>query len=125
MWKAHSKASGNIFLTRLMEKGLEKMTKKIDEQYENMKPVLFSKKNEFHLYGYTTVTEKEIWDYCVQKLWRNKDIESMRIYQIVNDILKVLPAAFMTFTQIEEQRETDWFSELNSDELQILLSPKK
>lgn len=92
--------------------------------YTNMLPALQSKKNEFHLYGYTTVTEEDIWIYCIRKLWRNKDVSTMRVYQITNDILQILPAAFMTYTQIEAQRNSDWFSDLNSDELQTLLNPQ-
>lgn len=91
----------------------------------DMLPALISKKNEFHFYGYTTVTEEDIWIYCVRKTWRRKDVNSMRVHEIANDILRILPAAFMTFTQIEEQRSSDWFSDLNSDELQILLNPTK
>ena len=41
----------------------------------------------------------------------------MRIHEIVNGILRFHPAEFMTYTQIEEQRGFDWFSDLNSDEL--------
>jgi len=92
--------------------------------YTNMLPVLQSKKNEFHLYGYDTVTEEDIWVYCIRKIWQKKDVSEMRVYEITNDILKILPAAFMTFTQIEEQRNSDWFSDINSDELNILLHPK-
>lgn len=90
-----------------------------------MLPALESKKIEFHLYGYTTVTEEDLWTYCVQKKWRKKNVGSMRTYEIANDILQLLPAAFMTFTQIEEQRDTNWFSDINSDELQALLAPPK
>lgn len=93
--------------------------------YTKMLPALQSKKNEFHFYGYTTVTEEDIWIYCVRKIWRKKDIDTMRLYEITNDILKILPAAYMTYTQIEEQRSSDWFSDLNSDELQTLLHPPK
>ena len=93
--------------------------------YTKMLPALQSKMNEFHLYGYTTVTVEDIWIYCLRKIWRKKDVNEMRSYQITNDILKILPAAFMTFTQIEEQRNSDWFSDLNSDDLKILLNPKK
>ena len=110
---------------RVSKKGLEKMGTEFGHIYTNMLPALQSEKNEFHLYGYTTVTEEDIWIYCVRKIWRKKDVSTMRVYEIMNDILKILPAAFMTFTQIEEQRSSDWFSELNSDELQILLHPKK
>ena len=90
-----------------------------------MLPAIESKKNEFHLYGYTTVTEEEIWTYCVRKKWRKKDIDSMKIHEIANGILQITPAEFMTFTQIEEQRGADWFSDFNSEELQLLLSPPK
>ena len=36
----------------------------------------------------------------------------MRMHEIANDILQITPAEFMTFTQIEEQRGSDWFSDL-------------
>lgn len=100
---------------------MEENSKKI---FINMLPAFESKRNEFHLYGYTTVTIEDIWNFCVQKIWRNKNIDEMAVHQIVNDILKISPAAFMTFTQIEAQRDADWFSDLNSDELQMLLGPQ-
>lgn len=93
--------------------------------FTKMMPALISKKNEFHLYGYASVTEEEIWTYCLRKVWRNQDVQSLRIHQLANGILSILPAAFMTYTQIEEQRNVDWFSDLNNDELQILLSQEK
>ncbi|WP_172369061.1 post-transcriptional regulator [Sporosarcina jiandibaonis] len=93
--------------------------------YAKMLPALQSKMNEFHLYGYTTVTVEDIWIYCIRKIWRKKDVTQMGSHQIMNDILQILPAAFMTYTQIEAQRNSDWFSDLNSADLQILLNPKK
>ncbi|MBE1554600.1 post-transcriptional regulator [Sporosarcina limicola] len=93
--------------------------------FTHMLPAIESKKTEFHLFGYPTVTEEEIWAYCIQKKWRKKDISSMSVHEIVNGILRITPAEYMTYTQIEEQRNSDWFSDLNSDELQILLAPQK
>ena len=110
---------------RQFMKGMKKMELQFEQIYTNMLPAIESKMTEFHLYGYTTVTEVDIWTYCVQKKWRNKDVSSMRTYEIANDILQLLPAAFMTFTQIEAQRSSDWFSDLNSDELQNLLKKEK
>ena len=101
------------------------MTTEHDPIYTKMLPALQSKMNEFHLYGYTTVTVEDIWIYCVRKVWRKKDVSDMRNYEITNDILQILPAAFMTYTQIEAQRNSDWFSDLNSADLQILLHPQK
>lgn len=96
-----------------------------EEIYTNMLPVLESKKYEFDLYGYTTVTREDIWIYCIQKVWRNKNVEEIPIHKMVNDILHISPAAFMTYTQIETHREADWFSELNKEKLQLLLDPPK
>lgn len=92
--------------------------------FTHMLPALESKRNEFHLYGYTTVTKEDIWIYCIRKVWRGKDVSKMRTYQIANDILLISPATFMTHAHIEEQRQTDWFSDVNNEELQILLNPK-
>lgn len=98
--------------------------KKYEQTFMNMLPALASKRSEFYLYGYTTVTEEEIWQYCLGKKWRKKAVDKMPVHKVVNDILQISPAAFMTFTQIEAQRDTDWFSDLNSDELQLLLGPR-
>ena len=101
------------------------MTLQFEQLFIQVLPAVESKKNEFHLYGYLTVTEEEIWTYCIRKKWRKKDVDSMKLHELVNSILQVTPAEFMTYTQIEEQRGSDWFSDLNSEELRILLSPQK
>ncbi len=101
------------------------MTLQFEQLFIQVLPAVESKKNEFHLYGYSTVTEEEIWTYCIRKKWRKKDVDSMKLHEIVNSVLQVTPAEFMTYTQIEEQRGSDWFSDLNSEELQILLTPQK
>ncbi|MER2090485.1 MAG: post-transcriptional regulator [Sporosarcina sp.] len=93
--------------------------------FNQMLPAIESKKTEFHLYGYTTVTEEDIWTFCVRKKWRKKDVDTMGMHEIANGILKISPAEFMTFTQIEEQRGSNWFSNLNREELQTLLTPHK
>ena len=91
------------------------------ELYDHVMPALESKKSEFHVYQYTSVTEADIWNYCMKKKWKNKDVKEMRMYEIVNDILSTSPAKYMTHTQIEESRTSNWFSQLNQDELQVLL----
>lgn len=107
-----------------LRKGFEIMGIDFEQIFKDMLPALESKRSEFYLYGYATVTREDIWRYCLQKIWRKKNVEEIPIHQIVNDILQITPAAFMTFTQIEAQRDTDWFSDLNSDELQMLLGPR-
>ncbi|KAA0965378.1 hypothetical protein FQ087_03460 [Sporosarcina sp. ANT_H38] len=101
------------------------MPREFGRLFTHMLPAIESKKTEFHLYGYTTVTEEDIWTFCVKKKWRKKNIEEMGMHEIADGILKITSAEFMTFTQIEEQRSSNWFSDLNSEELQILLSPRQ
>ena len=74
------------------------------------------------MYQYETVSEKDIWKYCVTKKWRKKDISLLPLYQIINDILTISPAEFMTFEQIDNQRTSNWFAEINQDELRMLLN---
>ncbi|MDN4607114.1 post-transcriptional regulator [Sporosarcina highlanderae] len=100
------------------------MTIRFEEKFNHALPAIESKREEFRLYGYPTVTNEEIWKFCIRRKWRKKNIEEMPIHEIVNSILRLTSAEFMTFTQIEEQRDANWFSDLNSDELQLLLSPK-
>lgn len=100
-------------------------TIQFEQLFNHAMPAIQSKRNEFRLYGYSTVTNEEIWKYCIRKKWRKKNVSTMRIHEIVNGVLRLTPAEFMTYTQIEEQRDSNWFTDLNSDELQLLLSPKK
>lgn len=70
------------------------------------------------------MTTESIWTFCVHKVWRNEKIDELSFHRIVNDIFKISPAAYMTYTQIEEQRDANLLSDLNRDELDILLGKK-
>ncbi|MEK5147550.1 post-transcriptional regulator [Psychrobacillus sp. FSL K6-4615] len=95
---------------------------KYEEIFAHVLPAIESKRNEFFVYQYETVSEKDIWKYCVTKKWRKKDISLLPLYQIINDILTISPAEFMTFEQIDNQRTSNWFAEINQDELRMLLN---
>ncbi len=93
--------------------------------YTHVLPALESKKNEFKVYQYDTVNEMDLWKYLVHKKWRKKEVTSISLHQIVNDIMSLTPAEYMTFEQIENYRSSNWFAEINQEELQVLLNPKK
>lgn len=92
--------------------------------FEHVLPALESKKSEFKVYQYETVTEEDIWKYCVEKKWRKLDVLSLSLHQIVNDVLSITPAEYMTYEQIQNSRSSNWFSEINQEELQVLLNPQ-
>lgn len=91
--------------------------------FEHVRPALESKILEFRLYNYHAVTETDLWNYCLKKKWRKRDIQEMKVFEMVNDILETSPAQYMTHTQIEEQRTSNWFSELNQGDIQTLFKP--
>jgi hypothetical protein len=99
------------------------MSVKYEVLFQLVRPALESKIHEFRLYNYNSVKEADIWHYCINKKWRKRDILEMRVSEMVNDVLAVSPAQFMTHTQIEDYKTSNWFSELNESSLQELLNP--
>lgn len=99
------------------------MSVKYEELFELVRPALESKILEFRLYNYNSVKDVDVWHYCINKKWRKRDIQEMRVSEMVNDILETSPAQYMTHTQIEDFRTSNWFSELNQGELKELLKP--
>ncbi|SEM32023.1 Post-transcriptional regulator [Mesobacillus persicus] len=73
-------------------------------QYEpfkkNVRPALKSKLEEFEVFGYGAVTEKELWEYLVNKKWK-KPREDVHLYEIVADILSVQAGEYMNFATVE------------------------
>lgn len=92
--------------------------------YQHVLPALESKQNEFKHYQYDSVTVEDIWKYLIRKKWRKRDVREMPLYQIINDIMQTSPAEYMTNTQVEEFKTANWFTDLNQDELQVLLNPQ-
>jgi len=99
------------------------MNVQYENLFEHVRPALESKIFEFRLYNYDSVTELDLWNYCLNKKWRKRVIQEMRVFEMVNDILETSPAQYMTHTQIEEYRTSNWFSEFNQGDLQALLKP--
>lgn len=112
-----------ITMLKTEEEGSVSMSVKYEELFELVRPALESKVFEFRLYNYDSVTDVDVWHYCINKKWRKRDILEMRVSEMVNDILETSPAQYMTHTQIEDFRTSNWFSDINKDDLQELLKP--
>ncbi|WP_167578584.1 post-transcriptional regulator [Jeotgalibacillus proteolyticus] len=83
-------------------------------------PALDSKIQELHLYGYDSVNAESIWNYLVNKKW--KEIEGdLPLYLVVNDILTLKSGDFMNFTTRMEYKSAASSRKFNEDELQSLL----
>ncbi|WP_079509877.1 post-transcriptional regulator [Mesobacillus jeotgali] len=87
--------------------------------YKQVKPALESKIEEFKIFGYEHVREKELWDYLTKKKWK-KPREETQIYEIVADILSAKIGDVMNFTTVEAFKLGD-FALDDEEELKELL----
>jgi len=92
--------------------------------FEEMKPVLKSKAEEFKIIGYGAISIQDLWDFLINKKWK-KVQEEMRMYELVSDILTIKIGDFMNYKTIEAYRSPNWFEDINEDELKELLYPDK
>nr|WP_106780108.1 post-transcriptional regulator [Lysinibacillus timonensis] len=98
-----------------------------NELYSKVLPALQSKVEEFKHFGYDKITKVDVWNYCIQKKWRKKIIEELRLYEVVETIFSITASEIVSFTQVKAFQTTDWFGEMSKDELNELLKkePKK
>ena len=88
--------------------------------FQKVLPALLSKKEEFQHSGYDHITKEDLWNYCVKKKWRKKIIEDLKLHEVVETIFSISASEIVSFTQIKSFQKTDWFGELNKDELNEL-----
>lgn len=93
------------------------------ERFDVVLPALESKCEEFHHYDYDTCTPEELWQYCIKKKWRKKDIGEMRLHEMVNDIMEMTASDFVAYHQVEGLKGDNWFSSMKKDDLEQLLRP--
>jgi hypothetical protein len=68
--------------------------------YDEVKPALQSKVEEFIIFGYEKVTVKDLWQYLTKKKWK-KPKEDIQVYEVVADILSAKIGDLMNFTTVE------------------------
>lgn len=75
--------------------------------FQQMRLVLQSKAEEFHLYGYQQVTSQQLWAFCVEKKWRKRQIEAIQLHEVVATIFSITPAEFMHYIQMQEMNNKE------------------
>ncbi|TWT26243.1 post-transcriptional regulator [Planomicrobium sp. CPCC 101110] len=96
---------------------------KYTDQFDTVLPALESKVEEFHYFGYDTFTAEDLWQYCLKKKWRKKDIGEMRLHEMINGIMEMTASDFVAYHQIEGFKGDNWFSGGKSEDLEQLLRP--
>lgn len=101
------------------------MSMQYGQLFEKIRPAIDSKIAEFKYFRYDAITAEELWRYCVEKKWRKKKVEQLRLYEVIATIFSVSPSDIVSFNQVEFLQSDNWFEELNTEELQLLLGPVK
>jgi hypothetical protein len=94
------------------------------KNFDLLIPALKSKAEELSILGYGKVEARDIWNYFIKKRWKNQK-EDVHIYELVSDILSLKAGDYMNFAAVEAYRSPNWFADLDSNELEDLLNPKK
>ena len=74
---------------------------------------------------YTEITMEEMWNYCIKKKWKKRQIEDIPIYEIVATIYSLTPSEIVSQAHINELYKTDLNLGINLEELNLLLKPMK
>lgn len=98
------------------------MTIRYQQLFEKVQLVLQSKIEEFHYYHYNAISKEQLWQYCIEKKWRKKNIDELALYEIVATIFAITPSDIVNYQQITEFKTAQWFTELSQDELDLLLN---
>ena len=93
--------------------------------FKQVLPVLQSKLEEMRYYNYDGFTVEDLWNYCVEKKWRKKNVLELPLYEVVSDIYSIKSSDIVNFLQIQQFNTTNWFSDISQEELHELLKPKK
>lgn len=87
--------------------------------YKQVKPALESKIEEFKIFGYEQVGEKELWDYLTKKKWK-KPKDEIQMYELVADILSAKIGEVMNFTTVEAFKLGDFTMEDEEERKELL-----
>lgn len=101
------------------------MSMQYEQLFEKIRPAIDSKMEEFKHYQYDAITAEELWRFCIEKKWRKKNIEQLRLHEIISTVFSVSPSDIVSFNQVEFLQSNDWFTDLNTEELKMLLGPVK
>ena len=98
---------------------------KFPNRFKEVHYVLQSKVEELRYLNYTSITDQKVWEYCVEKKWRKKDVESLPIHEMVSDIFRVSASDLINYIQISDQiNRQSGLAHINLDELEMLLGKK-
>lgn len=93
--------------------------------FDQVQLVLKSKVEEFHMQQYTEITIEELWEYCVRKKWKKRQMENVPLHEVVATIFTVKPSDLLNYEHVSGLQKTSMHLELDLEEINMLLKPLK
>lgn len=92
-----------------------------EQLFQKVLPVLSIRKADFKMEGIRHITEQDIWQCLVLKKWKKISESDLSLHKVIADIFSLTAAQYMTFTQVEELKSSNWFAAINKEELRQLI----
>lgn len=107
----HYLYAGRVVITTFKQRWAM-MTIRYNELFDHVYVVLQSKIEEFRFLQYRSLTEEELWNYCIDRKWRKKEIESLPIAEIVATVFDLTPSEVLNYHRFVSHQALDLQSEL-------------
>ncbi|GGD03854.1 post-transcriptional regulator [Pontibacillus salipaludis] len=75
-------------------------------------PVLQSKKEEFHLLGYSRAHEEDIWKCLEKKVWKGNP--TLRLHTVVQDVFHLSVGTYMSYLTIQAYQSDDLLAQVEA-----------
>ncbi|WP_052344296.1 post-transcriptional regulator [Bacillus ndiopicus] len=90
------------------------MTIRYCKLFDHVYVVLQSKIEEFRFLQYQALSEEELWNYCIDRKWRKREIESLSIAEVVATIFELTPSEVLNYHRFVSHQALDLQSELTA-----------
>ena len=92
--------------------------------YEKVQEILKNKVEEYHYYGYHSITTQDLWRYCIDKLWRKQDVQNLRLHELTSGIFRVSASQVLNYLQISDLKKPGVQVMLSKEEINELFQRK-
>lgn len=92
--------------------------------YQKVQMVLNNKMEEFRYFGYEAITKEDLWNYCIEKKWRKKEVDELRLHEVVATIFAVTSSELISYAQVKGLKEDPFQLEIPAEEMNHLFHLK-
>lgn len=88
------------------------MEQSVEQWKRFMQPALDSKTSEMKLMGYSKVTNHEIWDCLMKKVWKGSPPD--RLYEMTQDIFHLSTNVYMSYLTLHAQQDDNLMASIQA-----------